>query len=64
MPGSGLPSSRLGLEVLSGELDNFSFESYLGFPGEREAAPAGSIHSCMEAQLGLSRGGAPVRPGL
>ena len=32
----GLPSSRLGLEALTGELDDFSFASYLGLPGDSE----------------------------
>ena len=86
LPGSGLPSARLGLEVMtgalhlspqrpcpaltslhlprvsSGELDDFSFESYLGFPGEKEAAPAGSIHTRNEPRAN----GAPavLRPGF
>jgi hypothetical protein len=48
----------------SGTLDDFSFESYLGFPGEKEAAPAGTVHTVNEARLGLTRGPAPVRPGM
>ena len=45
-------------------MDDFGFESYLGFPGEKEAFPAGSIHTVMEARLGLTRGAAPTRPGM
>jgi len=45
-------------------VDDFSFESYLGFPGEKEAFPAATPHSLMEARLGLSRGAPPSRPGL
>lgn len=91
LPGSGLPSARLGLEVMtgargergaarnsarereharrlpsapvpSGDVESFAFESYLGFPGEKEAGPAGDIHTVMEARLGLSHGPAPSRP--
>lgn len=28
----GVPSSHLGLEAMTGELDEFTFESYLGVP--------------------------------
>jgi len=43
-------------------VESFAFESYLGFPGEKEAGPAGDIHTVMEARLGLSHGPAPSRP--
>lgn len=36
----GLPSSRLGLESMTGELDDFGFESYLGLPSESEVGAA------------------------
>jgi hypothetical protein len=85
LPGTGLPSARLGLEVLSGEsffaffyapgasppdsprhlvgdIYDFGFESYLGFPGEKQAAPVGTVHTQMEARLGL--GAQPTRPGI
>ena len=52
------------LFIQTGELDDFSFESYLGFPGEKEAFPAATPHSLMEARLGLQRGPPPSRPGL
>ncbi len=48
----GIPSSRLGLESLSGELDDFSFASYLGRTEALEAEPRG-IHAEMEARLKL-----------
>jgi len=48
--------------VPSGDVESFAFESYLGFPGEKEAGPAGDIHTVMEARLGLSHGPAPSRP--
>jgi hypothetical protein len=47
---------------LTGDAEDFSFESYLGFPGEKEAAPAGNIHTVMEARLGMTPGPAPTRP--
>ncbi len=48
----GLPSSKLGLESLTGELDEFSFESYLGLPQDSEVQ-AVSLHDRMEQQLNL-----------
>lgn len=48
----GLPSSRLGLESLTGELDDFSFESYLGLPGDGVDAPV-EMHSQMEVKLSM-----------
>ena len=46
----GIPSSQLGLESYTGELDNFGVESYIGFPGEGEV-PGPDMHSVIEAQL-------------
>jgi proteasome maturation protein len=46
----GIPSSQLGLESYTGELDNFGVESCMGFPGEPEA-PGPDMHSVMEEQL-------------
>ena len=46
----GIPSSQLGLESYTGELDSFGVESYIGFPGEGET-PGPDMHSVMEAQL-------------
>ena len=49
----GLHSSKLGLESLSGALDTFAFESYLGLPEDSELAPP-DMHSSMELQLGMA----------
>ena len=40
----GLPSSNICLESMTGELDDFSIESYLGSPAEREV-PGVDLHS-------------------
>ncbi len=45
----GVPSSHLGLQSLTGELDDFGFESYIGFPEENET-PGPDMHSLMEAK--------------
>lgn len=60
LPG-GPPSSRLGLQSLTGELDDFSFESYLGLPQDSEV-PGPDTHSLMESRLGL--GTKPVARGM
>jgi proteasome maturation protein len=49
----GLPSSKLGLESLTGELDTFAFESYLGLPEHGVDQPV-ELHSQMEARLGMA----------
>eukprot|EP00877_Chromochloris_zofingiensis_P003670 jgi/Chrzof1/13303/Cz07g28070.t1 len=46
----GLPSSKLGLDSLTGALDEFCFESYLGLPGDSEV-PSADLHSQMETKL-------------
>lgn len=51
----GLPSSRLGLEILTGDVDRFGFESYLDLPGDRPDAPRMDTHAAMEARLGLNK---------
>lgn len=48
----GIESSRLGLDSLSGKLDEFEFDSYLNTPTDSEAVPI-DMHSLMEAQLSL-----------
>ena len=40
----GLPSSNICLESMTGDLDEFSMESYLGSPAEREV-PGVDLHS-------------------
>lgn len=44
-----MPSSHLGLQSLTGELENFGFESYIGFPEDNET-PGPDMHSLMEAK--------------
>ena len=46
----GIPSSHLGLQSLTGELDDFSFESYLGSPADSELTPP-PLHAEMDARL-------------
>ena len=48
----GIESSRLGLDSLTGKLDEFDFDTYLNRPTESEAIPT-DMHSLMEAQLNL-----------
>jgi len=48
----GIEASRLGLDSLSGKLDEFEFDSYLNTPNDREDIPT-DMHSLMEAQLKL-----------
>ncbi|GAX76396.1 hypothetical protein CEUSTIGMA_g3841.t1 [Chlamydomonas eustigma] len=57
----GLPSSKLGLEALTGELDEFSFNSYLGLPENLDAVPV-DMHSQMEQALRL--GTKPMARGM
>ena len=45
-----MESSRLGLDSLTGKLDEFDFETYLNRPTDSEAMPT-DMHSLMEAQL-------------
>ncbi|KAI8476147.1 MAG: proteasome maturation factor UMP1 [Monoraphidium minutum] len=62
LPGS-VPSARLGLESLTGALDEFGFESYIGLPHESETAPP-DMHSQMETRLGLAAGTKPLARGI
>ena len=48
----GLPSSMLGLESMTGELDGFSFESYLGLSSSSDVQPP-DLHSIMEQKLNM-----------
>ena len=57
----GLPSSHLGLESLTGDLDDFSFGSYLGTMAEAEAGKP-DMHSIMEQKLKM--GTKPVSRGI
>lgn len=59
----GLPSSKMGLESLTGELDQFGFESYLGMPDFSDQQPV-DMHSQMEQKLGMASSTKPVARGL
>ncbi|GIL50394.1 hypothetical protein Vafri_6619 [Volvox africanus] len=51
LPGAA-SSSLLGLESLTGELDEFKYESYLGLP-EVSVLPPVDLHSQMELKCGM-----------
>jgi proteasome maturation protein len=51
----GLPSSKLGLDSMTGGLDDFSFASYLNLPEEMESGPSATMHTVMEKKLGLTK---------
>ncbi|CAN6470885.1 unnamed protein product [Victoria cruziana] len=55
-PSSALPSSMLGLEAVTGSLDDFNFEDYLNDPRESETFRPVDMHNGMEIRLGLSKG--------
>uniref|UniRef100_A0A2P2KWT9 Cyclin-B1-2-like n=1 Tax=Rhizophora mucronata TaxID=61149 RepID=A0A2P2KWT9_RHIMU len=59
-PPGPVPSSMLGLEALTGSLDDFGFEDYLNDPRESETFRPADMHHGMEVHLGLSKG--PVCP--
>lgn len=49
----GIESSQLGLDSLTGRLDDFDASDYLNLSAESEATPI-DMHSMMEAQLKLA----------
>ncbi|KAJ4973380.1 hypothetical protein NE237_006554 [Protea cynaroides] len=55
-PPGALPSSMLGLEALTGSLDEFGFEDYHPDPHDSETLLPIDMHHGMEVHLGLSRG--------
>lgn len=59
----GLPSSKLGLESMTGALEDFGFESYLNLPADSEVAPP-DLHSQMEQRLGMAASTKPMARGL
>ncbi|XP_019423547.1 PREDICTED: cyclin-B1-2-like [Lupinus angustifolius] len=59
-PPGAIPSSMLGLEAVTGDLDNFGFEDYLNDPRESDSLRPLDMHHGMEVRLGLSKG--PVCP--
>lgn len=50
-----MPSSRLGLEILTGDIDRFGFESYLDRPADRPEGLKMDLHSVMEMKMGLNK---------
>ncbi|WOH10694.1 hypothetical protein DCAR_0730164 [Daucus carota subsp. sativus] len=58
-PPGAIPSSMLGLESLTGALENFGVEDYLNDPRDSETRPV-DMHHGQEVRLGLSKG--PVCP--
>ncbi|XP_039122288.1 cyclin-B1-2-like [Dioscorea cayenensis subsp. rotundata] len=61
-PPGAIPSSMLGLEALTGSLDDFGFEDYLNVPQDSEVFRPADMHHGMEVHLGLSKG--PVCPNI
>ncbi|GLU01643.1 hypothetical protein SLE2022_189430 [Rubroshorea leprosula] len=59
-PSGAIPSSMLGLEAMTGRLENFGFEDYLNDPQQSETFKPPNMHHGMEVRLGLSKG--PVCP--
>ncbi|XP_072953967.1 cyclin-B1-2-like [Typha angustifolia] len=55
-PPGALPSSMLGLEALTGALDDFGFEDYLNVPQDSETLRPADLHHGMEVRLGISKG--------
>ncbi|CAK9143861.1 unnamed protein product [Ilex paraguariensis] len=59
-PVGGIPSSMLGLEAMTGALEDFGFEDYLNDPRDSETFRPDDLHHGMEVRLGLSKG--PICP--
>ncbi|OWM84673.1 cyclin-B1-2 [Punica granatum] len=59
-PPGVIPSSMLGLEAMTGTLDDFGFEDYLNDPRDSETFRPLDMHHGMEVRLGLSKG--PICP--
>ncbi|CAH9117689.1 unnamed protein product [Cuscuta europaea] len=59
-PIGAIPSSMLGLEAMTGAVEDFGFEDYLNDPKESESVRPSNLHHGMEVRLGLSKG--PVCP--
>ncbi|KAI6670509.1 hypothetical protein NL676_005394 [Syzygium grande] len=55
-PPGAISSSMLGLEALTGSLDDFGFEDYLNDPRDSESFRPLDMHHAMEVRLGLSKG--------
>ncbi|XP_051117906.1 cyclin-B1-2-like [Andrographis paniculata] len=55
-PPGAIPSSFVGLEAMTGTLEDFGFEDYLNDPRESESLRPVDMHHAMEVRLGLSKG--------
>ncbi|GFY84826.1 proteasome maturation factor UMP1 [Actinidia rufa] len=55
-PPGPIPSSMLGLEAMTGSLEDFGFEDYLNDPRESETLRPLDMHHGMEVRLGLAKG--------
>lgn len=52
LPGP-VPSKRLGLQIMTGDIDRFDFSDYLNLEMNSEIGPRVDTHSAMEAKLSL-----------
>ncbi|CDP02402.1 unnamed protein product [Coffea canephora] len=55
-PAGAIPSSYLGLEAMTGSLEDFGFEDYLNDPRDSESFTPADMHHGMEVRLGISKG--------
>ncbi|KAL6994068.1 hypothetical protein U1Q18_012173 [Sarracenia purpurea var. burkii] len=55
-PPGPIPSSMLGLEAMTGSLEEFGFEDCLNDPHESETFRPLDMHRGMEVRLGLAKG--------
>ncbi|KAH9739452.1 hypothetical protein KPL71_019134 [Citrus sinensis] len=55
-PTGAIPSSMLGLEAVTGSLEDFGFKHYLNDPRESESFRPADLHHGMEVRIGLSKG--------
>ncbi|KAJ8751891.1 hypothetical protein K2173_026103 [Erythroxylum novogranatense] len=55
-PPGPISSSMLGLEAITGTLENFSVEDYMLDPRDSEALRPADLHHGMEVRLGISKG--------
>ncbi|KAJ8751817.1 hypothetical protein K2173_026010 [Erythroxylum novogranatense] len=55
-PPGPISSSMLGLEAITGTLEDFSVEDYMLDPRDSEALRPADLHHGMEVRLGISKG--------
>jgi proteasome maturation protein len=56
LPGGSTPSKRLGLQIMTGDIDRFGFEDYLNMETMSSEAPRLDTHTIMEDKLKLGPG--------